>query len=195
MDIPGHDKAGKTYNALTNQPKRGLSERKLALAVHVALKEGSLNFGRPEVETQVPVGVVNASSAESQGRSTHALDCRGTSQGNEITPRQFASILDLDGIQKCKSLVKIAIVHPGELGVETNATTIASSTTIRRAVGTVAMPSQSNKEASIMPKVGRPRVLAIRHQGSQVGLNGLEASFRDSNISWRSSQELAVLLE
>ena len=94
-------------------------------------------------------------------------------QNHKVGPRNLVAVLLLDRPQQPARLVEVHVVRPA---VEWRETLLAGSSTaaaIADAVGARAVPRHPDEQWSVVAKIGRPPLLAVRHQRVKVLLQRL----------------------
>ncbi len=127
-----------------------------------------------------PVGVffwlphIGAPAAEAECRKAHRLESDVAGEHQQVGPRDLVAVFLLDRPQQAARLVEVGIVGPRVEGRETLLAGAGAAATVTDAVGARGMPGHAYEESAIVAEVSRPPVLALRHQGGDILLEGLE---------------------
>ena len=113
---------------------------------------------------------VLASAAEAEHRSAHAFDRDVAGQNEQIGPADVLAVLLLDRPQQAPRLVEITIVRPTVERLEPLLPTRRTATPIGHAIGAGRVPGHADHERPVVAIIGRPPLLAVGHQGGEIGL-------------------------
>ena len=117
---------------------------------------------------------VDPAAAESGRLESHGLQCHIAGQDDEVCPGQLAPVLGLDRPQQSPCLVEVCVVGPAVQRRQALGAAAGAATAVLDAVGPGAVPGHPDEQRSVVPVVGRPPVLRLGHEGSQVGHHGFE---------------------
>ncbi len=143
-------------------------ERVLQIAVAaVALVRQPLAFGAP-VDALVGLPDILAPAAETERLETHRLEGDVARQNHQVGPGEFPAVFLLDRPQQPARLVEARIVRPAVDRREALLAGSGAAAAVADAVGAGEVPRHPNEQTPVMAKVGRPPILRIRHQGTQI---------------------------
>jgi hypothetical protein len=113
---------------------------------------------------------VDASSTEAERLETHRLERAVPGEDDEVSPREPAPVLLLDGPEQAPRLVEVGVVGPAVERSEALRVTAATAATIRGAVRACAVPRHADEERSVVAVVRGPPVLRRGHHRNDVAL-------------------------
>ena len=124
---------------------------------------------------------VFATPGEAERREAHRLDGDVAGEEQQVGPGDLPAVLLLDGQQQGPCLVEADIVGPAVEGREALGAGGAATATVFDAIGAGAVPRHPDEERAVVAVVGRPPVLRVGHQRSEILLQagvveGLELS-------------------
>ena len=122
-------------------------------------------FGLPDVL---------APAAKTKRLEAHRFQGDVAGENHEIGPGNFAPILLLDRPQQPARLVEIHVVRPAIERREALLTCSSSAAAVGDTVRARAVPRHTDEKRPIVPKIRRPPLLGIRHQGMQVLDHGIQ---------------------
>ena len=123
-----------------------------------------------------PVGVllrvpdVFATKSEAEGLEPHRLVGHGSGKDDQVGPADLVAIFLLQGPKQAPRLVEVHVVGPGVQWRKALVPGPATAAAVRDPVGTGRVPGHPDHQPTIVAPVGRPPVLAVRHQRVDVSL-------------------------
>ena len=145
---------------------------KVLAGVAVAVVAEPLVFTAP-VDVVFRVPDVGSATAESKHGAAHGLDGDLAGEDQQVSPTDGVAVLLLDRPEKASGLVEVAVIGPAVEWGKALSSSTAAATAVAGSVGTCCVPSHANEERPVMTVVGRPPVLAVRHQGVEILLEAL----------------------
>src|SRR5208337_3706458 len=150
------------------------SERILKITIAaVALIRQPLAFGAP-VDVLFGLPDVLAPAAKTERLEAHRLEGDVAGENHQISPGDFPAVFLLDRPQQPARLVEVHVIRPAIERREALLTGSSPTAAIADAVRTRAVPRHTNEQWPIVAKVGRPPILRVRHQGTQVLDHGIQ---------------------
>jgi hypothetical protein len=145
--------------------------RELALAA-VALIAEPAALGTPVELFRLPD--VGAAAGEAEGLEAHRFERDVAREHEQVRPGNLAAVLLLDRPEEPARLVEVRVVRPAVEGREALLPGARAAAAIRDAVSAGGVPGEADHQPAVMPEVGRPPVLRVRHQGPEVLDHGVE---------------------
>ena len=169
--VGGKERVGVAVGPLgvhVDEPHLNGRERVLELtlaAVALVSKPRSLN---------APVGPIRlphigTAAAKAERLESHRFERHVAGQDHEVSPRELAAVLALDGPQQAPRLVEVDVVGPAVERRETLHSGARTATAIADAVGARGVPRHADEERPVVAVVRRPPRLRIGHQRAKVG--------------------------
>src|SRR5215469_15788444 len=115
-----------------------------------------------------------APSAETKRLEAHRLQCDVAGQNHQVAPGEFAPVLLLYRPEQAARLVEARIVRPAAGWGKTLVGTACPAATVADAVRTRSVPRHTNEQRPVVPIIGGPPLLRVRHQGSEVLDHGVQ---------------------
>lgn len=157
------------------------------VAVRVALGEEGL-LGAP-VDGLVRLPRVDTATAVAEGWEAHVLERNVAGEDDQVTPRDLAAVLLLDGPHQTTGLVQAGIVRPAVERCKALLAHARPSAAVEGPVCACAVPCHTDEQTAIVAKVSRPEGLGVPQQGLEVGLDSIDWS----RVSWRSARVFFVI--
>ena len=114
---------------------------------------------------------VLAATGEAERLEAHGFERDVACQDHQVRPRNLAAILLLDRPDQAARLVQRHVVRPTVQRGEALLATAAAAASIADAVGASAVPGHADEQWPVVAEVGRPPVLRVGHQCSEVALH------------------------
>jgi len=89
-------------------------------------------------------------------------------------PGQAVAVFLLDRPEQAAGLVEVAVVGPGVQRCEALVAGGGTATAVGGAVGAGGVPRHANEQPAVVAIVGRPPILALGHQGGEIGFHRVE---------------------
>ena len=129
---------------------------------------------RPPVHVFVRLPHIGTPAGEAEGLEAHGFEGNITGEYDQVGPGNLVAVFLLDRPQQAPGLVQADVVRPAVERGEALLARARPSAAITNAVGARAVPGHADEQRAVVAKVGRPPILRVGHQGSQVFLQGLE---------------------
>mmetsp|Transcript_28385 Transcript_28385/g.51423 ORF Transcript_28385/g.51423 Transcript_28385/m.51423 type:complete len:269 (+) Transcript_28385:710-1516(+) len=153
--------AHRTFRINVDKTKSILSKRKFTSTIYLTVSKFLLFRCRSKRSSLCIVLKVKTSGAKPKDRSARLLNCNCASQSKQVSPAKTVSIFSLERFQETSGLIKISIVRPRPLWVESLSTAITTASSIRRSIRATAVPRKSNEETCISSIIRGPPFLTI----------------------------------
>ena len=141
--------------------------QRLALITVVATRGQPLFFRTP-VDVFFGVPDVFATKGEAVGLQAHGFVGDVAGQDHQVGPADFVAVFFLDGPDQTTGFVQVAVVGPRVQRSEALIASARTTTAVGHAVRTGCVPCHADHQTTVVAPVGRPPVLAVGHQSSQV---------------------------
>ena len=150
------------------------AERVGQLAVaSVALVAEPFGFGTP-VDVFLRFPDVGAAAGEAEGREAHVFEGDIAGEDHQVSPRDLAAILLLDGPEEATGLVEVGVIRPAVQRGEAQRAVTGTTTAIGGAVGAGGVPGHADEEGAVVTVVSRPPFLGVGHEHLEVLAQGFE---------------------
>jgi hypothetical protein len=133
----------------------------------VATEPGGL--GAP-IDVVVRFPDIRAAAAEAERLESHRFEGDVAGENHEIGPGNLAAVFLLDRPEEPASFVEADVVWPTIERGESLLPPAAAATPVARAVSAGRVPRHANEQWPVVPKIGRPPILRVGHEGREVFL-------------------------
>ncbi len=117
---------------------------------------------------------VNTPATKAECFQSHGFQCASAGKNHQISPGNPVAVFLLDRPKQPPRLVEIDIVWPAVERRKTLRAGSSTATPVASPVGAGAVPCHADEKRPVMPVIGRPPGLRIRHQRKKVLLEGLQ---------------------
>ncbi len=149
----------------------GVLEARAVTGVALVAQPGLL--GAP-VHVLLGLPRVDAAAGEAPGRQTHVLDGDVAGEHDQVGPGQLAAVLLLDRPDQTACLVEAGVVRPAVERSEALHAGAGAAASVLLAVGARGVPRHADEEGAVVPEVGGPPGLRLRHQRPDVLLDRVQ---------------------
>ncbi len=149
------------------------SQRVLQLPVTRVALVAEPGVLRTPIDVLLRLPHVLAAAGEAERLAAHGFDGDVAGQDHQVGPGDLVAVLLLDRPQQAARLVEVAVVRPAVERRKALRARARATAAVGRAIGARAVPGHADEEPAVVTVVGRPPVLAVRHQRREVLLHRL----------------------